>query len=86
VLASNARPSPPTKARVEEFGLKEICAVANGTIRNILGGVIFRSTESSARTFPAFDARDGPTNRRGSSRLWRPVQATDFKIPGKGQG
>ena len=35
-------PSPPDEARVEEFGLKEMWKSPNGTIRNILGGVIFR--------------------------------------------
>src|SRR6201992_314753 len=33
---------PPDEARVEEFGLKEMSRSPNGTIRNILGGVIFR--------------------------------------------
>src|ERR687897_1217002 len=33
---------PPDEARVEEFGLKEMYRSPNGTIRNILGGVIFR--------------------------------------------
>src|SRR3954453_3822894 len=32
----------PDEARVEEFGLKEMWRSPNGTIRNILGGVIFR--------------------------------------------
>src|SRR3954467_13548193 len=32
----------PDEARVEEFGLKQIWKSPNGTIRNILGGVIFR--------------------------------------------
>ena len=32
----------PDEARVEEFGLKEMWKSPNGTIRNILGGVIFR--------------------------------------------
>ena len=32
----------PDEARVEEFGLKEMYRSPNGTIRNILGGVIFR--------------------------------------------
>src|ERR1700755_1129897 len=33
---------PPDEARVEEFGLKAMYRSPNGTIRNILGGVIFR--------------------------------------------
>jgi len=32
----------PDEARVEEFGLKKMWRSPNGTIRNILGGVIFR--------------------------------------------
>src|SRR6476646_3105020 len=32
----------PDEARVEEFGLKKICKSPNGTIRNILNGVVFR--------------------------------------------
>ncbi|MFM9022148.1 MAG: isocitrate/isopropylmalate family dehydrogenase, partial [Solirubrobacterales bacterium] len=32
----------PDEARVEEFGLKDMWRSPNGTIRNILGGVIFR--------------------------------------------
>ena len=32
----------PDEARVEEFGLKQMWKSPNGTIRNILGGVIFR--------------------------------------------
>ncbi|MCW2582702.1 MAG: icd, partial [Klenkia sp.] len=32
----------PDEARVEEFGLKQMWRSPNGTIRNILGGVIFR--------------------------------------------
>jgi isocitrate dehydrogenase len=32
----------PDEARVEEFGLKKMWRPPNGTIRNILGGIIFR--------------------------------------------
>src|SRR6201989_180805 len=35
-------PHTPDEARVEEFGLKKMWRSPNGTIRNILGGVIFR--------------------------------------------
>jgi len=38
----------PDEARVEEFGLKKMWKSPNGTIRNILGGVIFREPSSSA--------------------------------------
>src|SRR5207247_466300 len=36
------RPITPDQARVKEFGLKEMWKSPNGTIRNILGGCIFR--------------------------------------------
>src|SRR3954451_9552215 len=35
-------PIPPDEAGVEEFGLKTMWKSPNGTIRNILGGVVFR--------------------------------------------
>src|SRR3954453_15410232 len=35
-------PITPDEARVEEFGLKKMWRSPNGTIRNILGGVVFR--------------------------------------------
>ncbi len=60
----------PDEARVEEFGLKQMWRSPNGTIRNILGGVIFRqagpnrlssaathSATSIARPTSAFRAR-----------------------------
>ena len=40
----------PDEARVKEFNLKKMWRSPNGTIRNIIGGVIFREP-SSARTF-----------------------------------
>ena len=40
--ASSARPSRQMKQRVEEFGLKKMWRSPNGTIRNILGGTVFR--------------------------------------------
>jgi len=50
----------PDEQRVEEFGLKEMWRSPNGTIRNILGGVIFREPIICK-------------NVPGSSRLWRSV-------------
>ena len=56
----------PDEARVEEFGLKEMYRSPNGTIRNILGGVIFRepivisNVPRSHSHRPARKAGEGP--------------------------
>ena len=42
-VAVKCAPIPPDEARVEEFGLKKMWRSPNGTIRNILGGVVFRA-------------------------------------------
>ena len=63
----------PDEARVEEFGLKKMWKSPNGTIRNILGGVIFREPiviPNVPRLIPGLDQPD----RRGPPRLRRPVQ------------
>ena len=69
----------PDEARVEEFGLKKMWKSPNGTIRNILGGVVFREpiviAERSA-DHPGLDRSD----RRRPSRLRRPVQGD--RLPG----
>src|SRR3981081_2422060 len=41
-VAVKCAPITPDEGRVKEFGLKEMYRSPNGTIRNILGGVIFR--------------------------------------------
>src|SRR5918994_1587987 len=48
----------PDEARVEEFGLKEMYRSPNGTIRNILGGVIFRGPVVLSKN-PRVGARRG---------------------------
>src|ERR1700760_3589746 len=41
-VAVKGATTPPDAGRVQEFGLKEMWKSPNGTIRNVLGGVIFR--------------------------------------------
>ena len=63
----------PDEARVAEFGLKKMWKSPNGTIRNILGGVVFREPiicSNVPRLVPGWT----PADRRGPSRLRRPVQ------------
>jgi len=57
----------PDEARVEEFGLKEMYRSPNGTIRNILGGVIFREPIVISN-FP----RPMPGTTLSSARFWSP--------------
>ena len=74
----------PDEARVKEFHLKEMWKSPNGTIRNILGGVIFREPiicKNVPRLVPGWTHAD----RRRPPRLRRPVPATDFRVPGKGR-
>ena len=79
----------PDEARVEEFGLKKMWRSPNGTIRNILGGVIFRepiviSTTSTRTPACAPDGRrtpgtDGSVRGRGSSaRSSRPAAGRNW--------
>src|SRR3982750_939309 len=73
----------PDEARVEEFGLKEMYRSPNGTIRNILGGVIFREPIVISNV-----PRLGPGGPR-PSRPPRPAfgdqyRATDLAVPGEG--
>jgi len=50
----------PDEGRVKEFGLKEMWKSPNGTIRNILGGVVCSASRSSARTCHGW-CRAGPS-------------------------
>jgi isocitrate dehydrogenase len=63
----------PDEARVEEFGLKKMWKSPNGTIRNILGGVVFREPIVIAERAAADPRLDRPDRRR-PPRLRRPVQ------------
>lgn len=74
----------PDEARVEEFGLKEMWRSPNGTIRNILGGVIFRQPiicKNVPRLVPGW-TRPIVVGRHAFGDQYR---ATDFKFPGKGK-
>ena len=62
----------PDEARVEEFGLKQMWKSPNGTIRNILGGVVFREPIICSQ-HPAAGARLDQADRDRPSRARRPV-------------
>ena len=74
----------PDEARVEEFSLKKMWKSPNGTIRNILGGVIFREPIISKNV-----PRLGPGWTKpiivGRHAFGDQYRATDFKFPGKGK-
>src|SRR4051794_19035372 len=74
----------PDEARVEEFKLKEMWRSPNGTIRNILGGVIFREpiiAKNVPRLVPGW-AKPIVIGRHAYGDQYR---ATDFVVPGKGR-
>jgi len=73
----------PDEARVKEFGLKKMWKSPNGTIRNILGGVIFREPiiiGNIPRLVPGW-TKPIVVGRHAFGDQYR---ATDVKIPGKG--
>jgi isocitrate dehydrogenase len=73
----------PDEARVKEFGLKEMWKSPNGTIRNILGGVIFREPiicKNVPRLVPGW-TKPIIIGRHAYGDQYR---ATDFKFPTKG--
>ncbi|WP_267242979.1 NADP-dependent isocitrate dehydrogenase [Streptomyces sp. PR69] len=73
----------PDEARVEEFGLKAMYRSPNGTIRNILGGVIFREPiimENVPRLVPGW-TKPIVVGRHAFGDQYR---ATDLKVPGEG--
>ncbi len=74
----------PDEARVEEFKLKQMWRSPNGTIRNILGGVIFREPiicRNVPRLVPGW-TQPIVVGRHAYGDQYR---ATDFKVPGKGR-
>ena len=74
----------PDEARVEEFGLKKMWKSPNGTIRNILGGVIFREPivmKNVPRLIPGW-THPIVVGRHAFGDQYK---ATDFKVPGKGK-
>ena len=73
----------PDEARVEEFGLKKMWKSPNGTIRNILGGVIFREPiiiSNIPRLVPGWNK----PIIVGRHAFGDQYKATDFKIPSAG--
>src|SRR3954447_14673194 len=73
----------PDEARVEEFGLKEMYRSPNGTIRNILGGVIFREPiviSNVPRLVPGW-TKPIVIGRHAFGDQYR---ATDMVVPGEG--
>jgi isocitrate dehydrogenase len=73
----------PDEARVEEFGLKQMWRSPNGTIRNILGGVIFRQPiicKNVPRLVPGW-TKPIVVGRHAFGDQYR---ATDFRFPGAG--
>jgi isocitrate dehydrogenase len=73
----------PDEARVKEFNLKEMWKSPNGTIRNILGGVIFREPiicKNVPRLVPGW-TQPIVIGRHAYGDQYR---ATDFRFPGKG--
>ena len=73
----------PDEQRVEEFGLKEMWRSPNGTIRNILGGVIFREPiicKNVPRLVPGWTQ----PIIMGRHAFGDQYRATDFKFPGAG--
>ncbi|AML52918.1 NADP-dependent isocitrate dehydrogenase [Falsihalocynthiibacter arcticus] len=74
----------PDEARVEEFGLKEMWRSPNGTIRNILGGVVFRQPiicKNVPRLVPGW-TKPIVIGRHAFGDQYK---ATDFRFPGKGK-
>jgi isocitrate dehydrogenase len=74
----------PDEARVKEFNLKEMWKSPNGTIRNILGGTIFREPiicKNVPRLVPGW-TQPIVVGRHAYGDQYR---ATDFRVPGKGR-
>ena len=74
----------PDEDRVEEFNLKEMWKSPNGTIRNILGGTVFREPiicSNIPRLVPGW-TQPIVIGRHAFGDQYR---ATDFKVPGKGK-
>ena len=73
----------PDEARVEEFGLKQMWKSPNGTIRNILGGVIFREP-IIMKNVPRLVPNWTKPIVIGRHAFGDQYKATDFKVPGAG--
>src|SRR4051794_22628408 len=73
----------PDEARVEEFGLKKMWRSPNGTIRDILGGVVFREAIIMSNV-PRLGARWTKPIIIGRHAHGDQYKATDFVAPGAG--
>ena len=73
----------PDEARVEEFGLKKMWKSPNGTIRNILGGVIFREP-IIMKNVPRLVPNWTKPIVIGRHAYGDQYKATDFRVPGAG--
>ncbi|MGB0901013.1 NADP-dependent isocitrate dehydrogenase [Halocynthiibacter sp.] len=74
----------PDEARVEEFGLKKMWRSPNGTIRNILGGVVFRQPIICSNVPRLVPGWTQPIVI-GRHAFGDQYKATDFLFPGKGK-
>jgi isocitrate dehydrogenase len=74
----------PDEARVVEFKLKQMWKSPNGTIRNILGGVIFREP-IICRNVPRLVPGWTQPIVMGRHAYGDQYRATDFRVPGKGR-
>ena len=74
----------PDEQRVEEFGLKKMWRSPNGTIRNILGGTVFRSPIICSNVPRLVPGWTDPIVI-GRHAFGDQYRATDFKVPGAGK-
>jgi isocitrate dehydrogenase len=74
----------PDEARVEEFGLKKMWRSPNGTIRNILGGTVFREPITTSNVPKYVPGWQQPIVI-GRHAFGDQYKATDMKIPGPGK-
>ncbi len=74
----------PDEERVEEFGLKQMWRSPNGTIRNILGGTVFREP-ILCRNIPRLVPGWTKSIVIGRHAFGDQYRATDFVVPGKGK-
>jgi|TARA_B100000123_G_C25705136_1_gene417193 isocitrate dehydrogenase len=74
----------PDEARVEEFKLKKMWRSPNGTIRNIIGGTVFREPILCSNIPKLVPSWSDPVVI-GRHAFGDQYRATDFKVPGKGK-
>jgi isocitrate dehydrogenase len=74
----------PDEARVEEFSLKKMWRSPNGTIRNIIGGTVFREP-IVCKNIPKLVPSWTEPVIIGRHAFGDQYRATDFKVPGKGK-